>query len=107
MKRITITSAALILLVSAIALMLPRLSTSPALAAEQTVTLAVDGMYCEACPITVKTAIQKVAGVKSVTVDYKTNSAVVTFDASKTTADAAAAASTNVGYPARVVKAGS
>jgi mercuric ion binding protein len=106
MKRISIASATLALLLSSITLMLPRLSTNPALAADQTIILAVDGMYCDVCPLTVRTAIQRVAGVKSVKVDYKNKSATVVFDASKTAADAVAAASTNVGYPARVVKTG-
>ena len=106
MKRITILYAVLMLLVSAVALITPRLSTTPALAADQTITLSVDKMYCAACPLTVQAAIQKVTGVKSVKVDYKTKSAVVTFDASKTTPEAVAAASTDVGYPAHVVKTG-
>ena len=104
MKRIWILSVVLVLLLSAAALITPRFATTPALAADQTVTLSVDKMYCATCPLTVQAAIQKVVGVKSVKVDYKTKSAVVTFDASKTTPEAVAAASTDVGYPARVVK---
>ena len=64
-------------------------------------------MYCAACPLTVKTAIEKVAGVKDAKVDYQKKQAVVTFDPTKTTTEAVAAASTNVGYPAQVVKTGS
>jgi len=54
-----------------------------------------------------QTAIQRVPGVKSVKVDYRTKAAVVMFDATKTTPDVIAAASTNVGYPARVTRTGS
>jgi mercuric ion binding protein len=34
-----------------------------AMAAEKTVTLAVDNMYCSACPYTVKQSLTKVPGV--------------------------------------------
>jgi mercuric ion binding protein len=107
MKRMTIFSGLLTLLVSAVVLITPQVSTNPAVAADQTITLSVDKMYCATCPLTVQAAIQKVPGVKSVKVDYKTKSAVVVFDAGKTTAEAVAAASTNVGYPAQVVKTSS
>lgn len=70
-------------------------------AAEKTVKLAVDNMYCDACPITVGKAMQGVRGVKSAKVDYKTKTAIVVFDDSATTVEAIAAASTNAGYPAR------
>ena len=106
MKRMSILSAVLVILVAAVAVITPRLSTTPALAAEQSVTLSVDKMFCATCPLTVRAAIQKVPGVTSVKVDFKTKSAVVTFDASMTTPEAVAAASTEVGYPAHVVKTG-
>lgn len=106
MKRAAILSTLLAVLVTAVALALPRVSVSPALAGDQTVTLAVEKMYCAACPLTVKTAIKKVSGVKDAKVDYQKKQAVVTFDPIKTTAEAVAAASTNVGYPARLVKPG-
>jgi len=70
-------------------------------AAEQTVKLAVDKMYCDSCPLTVSKAIQKVNGVKSAKVDYKTKMAVVIFDDTTASVEAIAAASTNAGYPAR------
>ena len=44
------------------------LPASTALAAERTVTLAVDNMYCSACPYTVKQSLTKVAGVTEATV---------------------------------------
>jgi mercuric ion binding protein len=106
MKRMTIISGLLALLVSAILLITPQLSTTPAVAADQTITLSVDKMYCATCPLTAQAAIQKVPGVKSVKADYKTKSAVVIFDASKTAPEAVTAASTDVGYPARVVRTG-
>ena len=39
-----------------------------AMAEQRTVTLAVDNMYCEACPFMVKKTIEKVSGVSKVLV---------------------------------------
>jgi len=78
------------------------LGTGAAQAADRMVKLAVDKMYCDACPITVGKAMQGVKGVKSAKVDYKTKTAVVVFDDGATSAEAIAAASTNAGYPARL-----
>ena len=52
----------------------------PVTAEEQSVTLAVDKMFCAMCPITVTKAMKKVDGVSSVQVDYETKTAVVIFD---------------------------
>jgi len=70
-------------LVSLIALM--GALSSPAWAATKTVTLAVPGMTCAACPITVKTALAKVVGVERTDVSYEKREAVVTYDDAKTT----------------------
>jgi mercuric ion binding protein len=71
-------------------------------AADRTVTLAVENMSCVTCPITVKTALKRVDGVREATVDFKTKLAVVSFDDTKTNAKALAKASTDVGFPASV-----
>lgn len=78
------------------------LGAGAAQAAERSIKLAVDKMYCDACPLTVSMAIQGVKGVKSAKVDYQTKSAVVVFDDEATTVEAIAAASANAGYPARL-----
>ena len=49
-------------------------------AAPQTITLAVPGMYCEVCPLTVKKSLQKVPGVSKVNVSFKDKQAVVQYD---------------------------
>ena len=54
--------------------------TAPVWAAVQTATLAVPGMTCAACPITVKQAISKVDGVNKVNVSFDKREAAVTFD---------------------------
>ena len=69
----------------------------------QTVRLAVTNMTCSTCPITVKEAIQRVAGVRSVVVDLGSKRAEVTFDPRRTDAASIAAASTNAGFPAKPV----
>ena len=71
-------------------------------AAEQTVTFAVDNMTCALCPITVKRAMEGVEGVHAVEIDFEARTATVDFDAAATSAEAIAAASTDAGYPARV-----
>ncbi len=76
--------------------------SAPAWAATKTVTLSVPGMTCEACPITVKKALSKVAGVEKAEVSFEKREAVVTFDEAKTNADALTKVTANAGYPATV-----
>lgn len=78
------------------------LSTSAALAAERTVTLSVDNMTCPLCPITVRTAIERVPGVRNVQVDFEGKTAVVVFDDAEATVDDLSEASTKAGYPAAI-----
>jgi periplasmic mercuric ion binding protein len=78
--------------------------TAPAWASPKTVTLNVSGMTCEACPVTVKKALQKVSGVSKIDVQYERKQVVVTFDDSKTNIDALMKATTNAGYPSQPEK---
>lgn len=87
-------------LVSLIALM--GALSSPAWAATKTVTLAVPGMTCAACPITVKKALSKVQGVIRTDVNFDRREAVVTFDEAKTSIAALTRATANAGYPSSV-----
>jgi len=75
---------------------------APIWAATQTVTLAVPGMTCAACPITVKQAISKVDGVSQVKVRYEEREAVVTFDNAKASVQKLTQATGNAGYPSSV-----
>ena len=79
---------------------------APALASPKTVTLSVSGMSCEACPITVKKALQRVPGVSKIDVLYEKKQVVVTFDDSKTNTGALVKATTNAGYPSKPEKNG-
>ena len=74
-------------------------ASSAALAAEQTVTLAVKNMYCAACPHSVKASLEAVPGVTKVAMSYKDKTAIVTFDDAKTGVTALTTATTNAGYP--------
>lgn len=83
--------------------LLPLFLSAPvAVAAERTVTLAVENMTCALCPITVRTAIERVTGVKDVQVDFETKTAVVVFDDADATVQDIAEASRQAGYPATV-----
>jgi len=75
------------------------LASSVAFAGERTVTLAVQNMYCSACPLTVKSSLQAVPGVAKVVVSYADKTAVVTFDDARTAVPALITATTNAGYP--------
>lgn len=63
-------------------------------------SFAIDNMTCALCPITVRKAMEKVAGVRDVKVDFKAKTATVHFDPAQATIEAIALASTNAGYPA-------
>ena len=77
--------------------------SSPAYPKIQTVTLAVPDMNCAVCPITVKKALLKVKGVKTVKVEFDQRQAKVRFDDSKTNIAALTQATAEAGYPSSVV----
>jgi mercuric ion binding protein len=74
-------------------------ASSAAFAAQRTVTLAVEKMYCEACPYIVKKALERVAGVAKVTVSFKDKTAVAIYDDEKTDVKALTNATAGAGYP--------
>lgn len=74
-------------------------SSGAAIAEQRTVTLAVDNMYCEACPYMVKKTIEKVSGVSKVTVSFKEKTAVVEFDDARVKVKDLTDAATNAGFP--------
>ena len=92
---------------SVLALIASVIPASTALAAERTVTFAVDDMTCASCPYIVKTSMAAVPGVEKVAVSFQAKTATVTFDDAKTNADTIAAASMNAGYPAHLRQQGS
>jgi mercuric ion binding protein len=68
----------------------------------QTVTLDVKNMTCAVCPITIKNALEKVAGVTSARVDFDKKTASVTFDPDKANPATLAKATLDAGYPSSV-----
>jgi periplasmic mercuric ion binding protein len=78
---------------------LSLLGSSVAFAGEKTITLAVENMYCSACPITVKSSLEAVPSVAKAVVSYADKTAVVTFDDAKTAVPALISATNNAGYP--------
>jgi len=79
------------------------LLAAPVLAADiARIELSVPGMDCEACPITVRKALEKTPGVKSAKVDFPTKSAVVEYDPRVTSPERLLKSTANAGYPSAV-----
>ena len=79
-------------------------ASAQAAASEQRAVFAIENMSCALCPITVKKAMEGVAGVKSVAIDFAAKTATVVFDAASTSIAKIAAASANAGYPANEIR---
>jgi len=77
-------------------------SASALAAGTRTATLDVTNMDCAVCPITIRKALEKVPGVDTAKVDFKTKRAVVVFDPAKTTPEALTRATTDAGFPSSV-----
>ncbi|WP_027255742.1 cation transporter [Leisingera aquimarina] len=75
-------------------------AAAQSVAAEETVTFAVENMTCALCPVTVKRAMAGVDGVRSVDVDFEAKTATVVFESAAKSAEAISEASANAGYPA-------
>jgi mercuric ion binding protein len=69
----------------------------------QSVTLAVENMTCGTCPIVVKKALLRVQGVSSTTVDFEKKTATVTFDPDQATTANLTKATTEAGFPSKLV----
>ena len=92
-------------ILSAAAIATALSAAGTAIAADKTVTLAVDNMYCSACPYTVKQSLAKVTGVDEAVVSYEKKTATVTYDDEKTTVAALSAATAQAGYPSHAIDA--
>ena len=69
----------------------------------ETAKLRVDGMWCPSCSYIVRSVLMEVPGVLDAQVSMRARTAIVTYDQTKTTPDALAAATTDYGYPSQVV----
>ncbi|SDG70958.1 mercuric ion binding protein [Pseudomonas benzenivorans] len=88
-----------LLIAALVVLSLPALAATP-----ETVTLDVQNMTCEVCPITVKKSLKKVPGVSAAKVDFDKKTATVTYDHDQVQPDVLIRATTNAGYPSTVQK---
>ena len=68
-------------------------------AAPKTVTLSIPTMDCPVCPITIKQALLKVAGVSQASVNFEKRQATVTFDDAKASIETLTLSTKNAGYP--------
>jgi mercuric ion binding protein len=102
-ETLTIGSAIALGVAAMISAAIPATATAASTPAAQVrvAKFAIANMTCPTCPITVKKAMQGVAGVRSVSVDLEAKTATVAFDASKANIAMIAAASTNAGFPAK------
>lgn len=77
-----------------------------ATAAPRDVKLEVENVSCVSCAPIVKRTLARMPGVSQVAVIERGGMAIatVTFDDEKVTADALAGATTNAGYPSRVIQ---
>ena len=69
----------------------------------QTATLAVEKMTCGTCPIVVKRALKQVPGVSATTIDFDKKTATVTFDPDKATTARLTQATTEAGFPSKLI----
>lgn len=90
-------------ILSAVSFAAMVLSAGAAFAGERTVTLAVENMYCEACPYIVKQSLSRVPGVDDVVVSFEKKTATVTYDDQKTTTAGLIDATTEAGYPSKAI----
>lgn len=75
------------------------IASPAAMAADRTVTLAVNNMDCAACPSIVKGSLEAVPGVAKVAVSYKDKTATVNYDDAKVDVNQLTSATTKAGYP--------
>ena len=73
---------------------------SPAvMAADRTITLAMNNMDCAACPSIVKGSLEAVSGVARVAVSFKNKTATIVYDDAKADVNQLTSATTKAGYP--------
>ena len=86
-------------LVAHAAVTLGIVASSAVMAADRTITLAVNNMYCASCPSIVKGSLEAVPGVAKVAVSYKDKTATVVYDDAKADENQLTSATTKAGYP--------
>jgi periplasmic mercuric ion binding protein len=75
------------------------IASPAAMAADRTITLAVENMDCAACPSIVKASLRAIPGVAEVAVSSKERTATITYDDTKADVNQLISATTRAGYP--------
>jgi mercuric ion binding protein len=75
------------------------IASPTAMAADKTITLAVNNMDCAACPSIVKGSLEAVPGVAKVAVSFKDKTATVIYDDAKANVNQLTSATTKADYP--------
>ncbi len=70
----------------------------------RTAKLKVDNMWCAGCAYVVKHALKRTPGVRDVKVSMMTRTATVTYDPAQTKVETLVAATTDYGYPSKVLR---
>jgi mercuric ion binding protein len=70
-----------------------------AMAAERTITLAVQNMCCAACPSVVKGSLEAIPDVVKVAVSYKDKTATIVYDEAKADVNKLTSTTNKAGYP--------
>ena len=70
----------------------------------RTAKLKVDGMWCSSCAYFVKQALLRTPGVRDAKISMLTKTATVTYDPTQTEVEALVAATTDYGYPSKVLR---
>ena len=83
-------------------LALLALTASAALAEPRSVQLDVKGMNCSTCPLTIRLALKKTAGVIDAKVTLDPPIAFVTYDDARTTPAQLTRSTTNAGFPSEL-----
>lgn len=91
-------------LFAAVTIFATVLVAGTAFAAQKTVKLAVENMYCASCPYIVQQSLAGVPGVSNVDVSFRQKTATVTFDDSKTNVEALTNATFDSGYPSELAE---
>jgi len=86
-------------LLARVALAVGIVASPAAVAADRTITLAVNDMDCAACPSIVKGSLEAVPGVARVTVSFKKRTATIIYDDTKANVNQLTSATTEAGYP--------
>jgi periplasmic mercuric ion binding protein len=75
------------------------IASPAAMAADRTITLAVNNMYCASCPSIVKGSLEAVPGVAKVAVSFKDKTATIIYYDAKAGVNQLTSATTKAGYP--------